>query len=84
MFLEATELMSVSKCPLLHEVIPMIDVLDSALVDASKNLNTHPAIQAGAALGCAVLNRYYGKTDESILYRCAMCMFLSCDILWPL
>lgn len=42
------------------------------LETASDNDALFPAIRAAAAKGIAVLNKYYAKTDESIMYRCAM------------
>ena len=32
------------------------------------------SVQTGATKGLAVLNKYYAKTDESVMYRCAMSM----------
>ncbi|TFK79869.1 hypothetical protein K466DRAFT_579083 [Polyporus arcularius HHB13444] len=60
--------------PLLHEVIPMIDVIDGMLKGASNDRGLKPAVRVAASLGRAVLNRYYSKTDDSIMYRCAMIM----------
>jgi len=31
-----------------------------------------PAVRGGAKKGIAVLNKYYAKTDESIMYRIAI------------
>lgn len=71
--------------PLLHQVIPVIDILTECLEDISSNSQYYSTIRAGAAKGLAVLNKYYSKTDESIMYRCAMSMlycfefFLKCN-----
>jgi hypothetical protein len=34
-----------------------------------------PTIHAGAAKGLAILNKYYSKTDESVMYRSTVSMF---------
>ncbi len=67
--------MSARSRPLLHEVIPVIDLLEGMLMDASTNAALHPAVRAAASLARTVLNKYYEKTDESILYRCAICKY---------
>jgi hypothetical protein len=64
--------MSQSKVPLLHEVIPLIDTITRALEKAVTNCDLYPAVRASAAKGLFVLNKYYSKTDDSIMYRCAM------------
>lgn len=71
-FLKATERMSQSKTPLLYQVVPIIDALTRMLEIASDNEALFPAVRAAATKGIAVLNKYYAKTDESIMYRCAM------------
>ncbi len=74
-FVRATEHMSASTWPLLHHAIIVIDVLKSILKTACKNIDLHPLVRYGASLGRDVLNKYYQKTDESIMYRCAICMY---------
>jgi hypothetical protein len=71
-FLDATLRLSKNKIPLLHEVIPIIDILTDRLEDVSSDAKYLPSVRAGAAKGLAVLNKYYSKTDESVMYRCAM------------
>ena len=71
-FLQATLRLSKNKIPLLHEVIPVIDLLTDRLEDVSSDGRYLPSIRAGAAKGLAVLNKYYSKTDESVMYHCAM------------
>jgi hypothetical protein len=58
--------------PLVHAVIPIIDRLSTVLEDASTNPTTHIAVRAGALAGLKTLNKYYSKTDESIVYRLSM------------
>ena len=71
-FLKATEQMSQSKVPLFHEVIPLIDTITHTLEKAIVNQTLYPAICVSAAKGLAVLNKYYSKTDESVMYHCAI------------
>lgn len=72
LFLQATLRLSTKKIPLLHEVIPIIDLLTDCLEDVSSDMKYLPSVRAGAAKGLAVLNKYYSKTDESVMYCCAM------------
>lgn len=40
-----------------------------------------------AVRGCTMLNKYYGLTDDSVVYRIAMCMsriIISCSMLFSL
>jgi hypothetical protein len=64
--------MSQSKVPLLHEVIPIIDAITRTLEKATSDHDLYPAVRASAAKGLSILNKYYSKTDDSIMYRCAM------------
>ena len=59
--------------PLVHAVIPLIDNLTASLEKAMENEDLHIAVRAGAAAGVKVLNKYYSRTDKSIIYRQAMC-----------
>lgn len=80
-FLLATKRVSKSSRPLIHEVIPIIDVLTETLEDAVADMSLKPSVRVGAARGLAVMNKYYSLTDRSIMFRCAMCMSFS---LYPL
>lgn len=71
-FLSATLRLSKKRIPLLYEVIPIIDILNEKLEDAAENTSLLPSVRAGAMKGLAVLNKYYSKTDESIMYRIAV------------
>ncbi|KAK7680163.1 hypothetical protein QCA50_016672 [Cerrena zonata] len=73
-FLAATVCVSKSKVPLLHEVIPLIDSCTGILEDAIADLTNHQAVHVAAARGLNVLNKYYSKTDDSIMYHIAMIM----------
>ncbi len=50
----------------------MIDLIHVMLKTASNDRGLKSAVRVAASLGCTVLNRYYSKTDDSIMYRCAM------------
>ena len=67
--------MSKKRVPLLYKVIPIIDILNEKLEDASENSSLLPSVRAGAMKGLTVLNKYYSKTDESVMYRIAMSEF---------
>ena len=49
-----------------------MDKLDEKLSTDSLNASYKPCIRAAVNLGKTVLNKYYGKTDESHAYRVAM------------
>jgi len=66
--LEATLQLLKKKIPLIHEVIPVINILTDHLEDVSSDAKYLPSIRAGAAKGLVILNKYYSKTDESVMY----------------
>ena len=76
-FLQAMLWLSKNKIPLLDEVILVINILTDCLDDVSRDMKYLPSIRAGAAKGLAVLNKYYSKTDESVMYCCAMSAYNS-------
>ena len=67
--------MSKKRIPLLYEVILVINILNEKLEDATENTSLLPSVRARAMKGLAVLNKYYSKTDESIMYQIAMSKF---------
>ena len=71
-FLQATLHMETMGRPLVHAVIPLIDNLTTKLEQWSKDESLHIAVRAGTLAGVRVLNKYYSKTDDSIIYRLAM------------
>ena len=75
LFLFATKAISKSATPCVHQVIPYIDQITKALDDFSADLELPPAVRAAALRGKTVLNKYYSKTDESIINRIAMSSF---------
>jgi hypothetical protein len=72
-FLEATKKISQSKIPLLHEVIPIVDIITRALDDFVDDITKFPVVRAAARRGRAMMNKYYSLTDDSVMYRIAMC-----------
>ena len=64
--------------PLISSVIPRIDALVHIIEDFKNDHSKHSAVRSAAAQGIAILNKYYAKTDESIVYHVAMGM--SCSI----
>ena len=71
-FLEATKKISQSNCPLLHDIIPIFDILTHVLDDHIDDDTKLPAVRAAARRGHVMLNKYYGVTDDSIMYCLAM------------
>ena len=71
-FLEATKKISQSNCPLLHNIIPIFDILTHILDDHIDDNTKLPAVQAAACHGHAMLNKYYSITDDLIMYCLAM------------
>jgi hypothetical protein len=51
-----------------------MDRLNDALDDFAADSDMFPAVRMAAIRGRAVLNKYYGKTDESVMFRIAMSM----------
>jgi hypothetical protein len=68
--------MSQSKTPLVHNVIPVIDIITQALNDYSDDTALPLAMHMATLNGRTLLDKYYGLTDESIVYRIAMCKFI--------
>ena len=65
--------MSQSHTPLLHQVIPLFDGITHALDDHASDIRNVPAVHMAAVRGQVMLNKYYGLTDDSVMYRIAMC-----------
>ena len=76
MFLYVTKEISKSAVPLIHQVIPFIDSLSDMLDDAMHDELLLPSVRMAAWHGSTILNRYYGKTDESSIFQIAMSMNL--------
>lgn len=68
----ATKEVSHSAVPLVHEVIPIIDSLTAHFNTVIDNKKLNTVVRAAALRGLIMLNKYYAKTDESVVYRIAM------------
>jgi hypothetical protein len=56
----------------LHDVIPIFDILTCALDDFVDDESNLLAVRSAARCGRATMNKYYGITDESVMYRISM------------
>jgi hypothetical protein len=72
--------MSQTNTPLVHQVIPLFDGITCALDDHANNSAYALAVRMAAARGHTMLNKYYGLTDDSIVYRIAMCALINITI----
>lgn len=62
---------------MLHEVIPMMDILNKELETAFNN-EKHPlVVRHGIQHALVVLDKYYSKVDYSLMWKTSMCMLLS-------
>ncbi|THU95182.1 hypothetical protein K435DRAFT_666956, partial [Dendrothele bispora CBS 962.96] len=73
-----TKRLSKSNCPLVVEVLPYIDSLTKKLQSVMNNPLKAPLVHAAASRGYTVLNKYYGLTDDSVMYHMSMSRFISC------
>ncbi|KAK0451967.1 uncharacterized protein EV420DRAFT_1645902 [Desarmillaria tabescens] len=73
-FSRATERISHSAVLLLHEVIPTMDSITRKLEKYLEDATLYPAVCAGVTHGLAITDKYYSKTDESIMWKTAMIM----------
>ncbi|KAF5328028.1 hypothetical protein D9758_018770, partial [Tetrapyrgos nigripes] len=71
-FTMATSRVSTSNRPLLSQVIPLIDTLTDSLLEIQKDWSKSALARAGAAKAIAILNKYYSKTDDTIMYKVTM------------
>jgi hypothetical protein len=76
MFLFVTKEVSKNTTPRIHEVIPFIDRLTDAMDDYASNLTLPNSICIAAKRGSIMMNKYYAKTDESIMFRIAMSVYI--------
>jgi hypothetical protein len=63
---------SSNSTPLLHHIIPLFDIITHKLDGFVDDEKLHPAVRTAAARGRVMLNKYYGLSDDSIMYRIAM------------
>jgi hypothetical protein len=71
-FKDATLFFSRDGTPNIATVIPAMDCIDETLATNASDSQYSVSIQAALAMGKRTLNRYYGKTDYSEVYRIAM------------
>ena len=64
--------MSTNRHALVHEVIPYMDILTEHLARFKDDHVLHPVVCAASEQGIEVINQYYSKTDQSVIYRIAM------------
>ena len=82
-FLYATNKMSTNRHALVHEVIPYMDILTEHLARFKDDTVLNAVVRSAAERGMEVINRYYSKTDQSIVYRIAMSKWsASCTARW--
>ncbi|KAJ7050070.1 hypothetical protein C8F01DRAFT_1348087, partial [Mycena amicta] len=67
-FKDATLRLSTNKHPRIFEVIPLIDLLNQHLEGVATQRQMSPIVRMAAAAGIGILDKYYSKTDESIMY----------------
>ena len=61
--------MSSKRTPLIHDVIPFIDIITNNLVsDFIDNDDVHLIVRHAAYRGYLMLNKYYSLTDDSSVY----------------
>jgi hypothetical protein len=71
-FLLTTKRISQNKVPLIHDVIPIFDILTNTLDRFVDDETCAPVVCAAALCGLSVLNKYYTLTDDSVVHRIAM------------
>ncbi len=49
-----------------------MDILTQELEKALKNMALLPCVRVGVSQGLAIIDKYYSKTDESIMWKTAM------------
>ena len=72
MFADGTNHILQLETVLIHQVIPIIDILTDKLQAVVRNTRMHMSIWHGAQNAIAVLDKYYARTDDSVMYRAAM------------
>ena len=73
-FLFATKAVSASSCALVHDVIPYMDVLTRHVDEFRRDDSLSPMVCEAAKRGRKILDKYYSRTDETIIFRVAMGM----------
>ena len=76
-FLFATKAVSASSRALVHDVIPYMDVLTRHVDEFRRDDSLSPMVREAANRGRKILDKYYSRTDETIIFRVAMGMYLA-------
>jgi hypothetical protein len=79
-FLRITEIISQSNIPLIHEVIPLIDMVQNMVDNIREDKKIHPVVRSAVQCASKVVDKYYSKTDEAEIYRVAMGKHIFCCI----
>ncbi|THU94596.1 hypothetical protein K435DRAFT_668172, partial [Dendrothele bispora CBS 962.96] len=75
-FISFTQRMSGTKRPLIYQVIPLMDKINTMLEDFFDDTTKEDSIHFAIKAGVKILDKYYASTDDSLIYRAAMSMFL--------
>ncbi|THU90332.1 hypothetical protein K435DRAFT_623170, partial [Dendrothele bispora CBS 962.96] len=67
-----TKEMEGNKHPQVHQVIPLMDEIYKILETHRDNIFLDSRLRFAAQKGITLLNKYYAKTDDSLIYRSAM------------
>ncbi|EAU88633.2 hypothetical protein CC1G_01006 [Coprinopsis cinerea okayama7 len=68
MLLYVTTEVSKTSVPLIHDVIPFIDSLTSWFEDYIRDIDLHPTVRHAALRGMLMMNKYYARTDEAVIF----------------
>jgi hypothetical protein len=69
------KVISESDIPLIHKVIPVFDVITTALDKFIDNFDPSPVVRHAALHGMLILNKYYALTDNSMLLQMILCSY---------
>lgn len=58
--------------PLLHQVILLIDLCTMLLEQAIADVVNHQVVRVAAVCGLQMVNKYYSRMDDSVMYHIAM------------
>ncbi|KAJ7147415.1 hypothetical protein C8R43DRAFT_889998, partial [Mycena crocata] len=67
-----TKLFSRKEVPLVHEIIPMIEDLERALIKVENASDLLPVVRVAAHAALLILQKYHSLTDDCEIYRIAI------------
>ncbi|THU87933.1 hypothetical protein K435DRAFT_606101, partial [Dendrothele bispora CBS 962.96] len=70
-----TQRMSGTKRPLIYQVIPLMDKINTMLEDFFDDTTKEDSIRFAIKAGVKILDKYYASTDDSLIYRAAMSIY---------